>query len=601
MLTTAQDLNNLTRSGSYLIRATNNPNAPINNWLFVTVEGDGADLVLQTLTQDNNDTIRYTRRKAGGNWSAWAKVPNADDVSQSISALKIPNVLYAQGAYNNSYAQMKISTPTGIRNLPIANQTGIAVQILNSATLAVEFAKVYPANSVSYGQMAADLSKSSNAGKIAMIVSRANVGRVDDTNLRSALRKAGSTDLIYNTLTKRGENTFALIGKIGSEGSAQESIIAVDGNSSTFGDFAQVSSVWTSGELMPGNQTVIDGGRITTNSISANQISVGSLSAISANLGKINGGSLDIGSGNFVVTPEGKLTANDAVIRGRIEAESGYFNGVVKASRIEGDVLRLHRMRKTDVRTWEVSIQADDIPILMKPDFRIYTTNKQGFGAVRSHLTQGNAYPIARLELNGVAMPKTTLTMSELESATLNNSSSNNSIVFKNHIIHTFNWMILKRNTVNTVKIVLGANETLDVDHPVVMTSYLAQSDSEYKALMGSVEWKKISDLRRGAANNVSIKETRIPLPDDIYGVKFNFSVGSSNNRGFGLAWKSNNFTEAILPFSHHGSRRNGSYEKTKDAVVYSSYIVLERDGAWEGQTIDLTDIYVLALTDRQV
>lgn len=307
VLTTAQDLNNLTRSGSYLIRATNNPNAPINNWLFVTVEGDGADRVLQTLTQDNNDTIRYTRRKAGGNWSAWAKVPNADDVRQSISALNIPHVLYAQGAYNNSYARMKVSTPSGIRNLPIADQTGIAVQILNSATLAVEFAKVYPPTSTGYAMMAADLSKSSNAGKIAMIVSRANIGQVDDTNLRSALRKAGSTDLIYNTLTKRGENTFALIGKIGSEGSAQESIMAVGGNGGVFGDFAQVSAVWNNGDLMPGSQTLIDGGRITTNSISANQISVGSLSAISANLGHVTAGSINIG-GKFKVDNNGEVT-----------------------------------------------------------------------------------------------------------------------------------------------------------------------------------------------------------------------------------------------------------------------------------------------------
>lgn len=601
VLTTAQDLNNLTRSGSYLIRATNNPNAPINNWLFVTVEGDGADMVLQTLTQDNNDTIRYTRRKAGGNWSAWAKVPNADDVSQSISALKIPNVLYAQGAYNNSNAQMKISTPTGIRNLPIANQTGIAVQILNSATLAVEFAKVYPANSVSYGQMAADLSKSSNAGKIVMIVSRANVGRVDDTNLRSALRKAGSTDLIYNTLTKRGNNTFALIGKIGSDGSAQESIMAVGGDGGVFGDFAQVSSVWTSGELMPGNQTVIDGGRITTNSITANQISVGSLSAISANLGEIWGGSLNIGNGNFVVTSQGNLTARNAVIQGRIEAESGYFNGVVKASRIEGDVLRLRRMRKTGARTWEVSIQTDEIPTLMRPDFRICTTNTQGFGAVRSNLTLGNRYPVAQLKLNGVVMPKTTLTTSELESASLNNSSSLNNIIVKNHLIHTFNWMVLRRNAVNTVEIVLGENETLDVDHPVLMTSYLAQSDSEYTALRGGVVWKKIGDLRRGAVNNTRVKETIIQLPDNIYGVKFNFSIGSADNRMAGLVWRDNNFSETVLPFSHHGSRRNGSYEKTKETVVYSSSIVLQRDGAWEGQTIDLTDVYVLVPTDRQV
>ena len=611
---------------SYVLKATNNVNAPINTRLFVTVAGDGTGLILQTVTRDNDSTVRYTRRKVGGTWSDWAKEVSADDVQQSISALKIPNVLYAQGAYNNSYAQMKVSTPSGIRNLPIADNVGIAVQILNISTLGVEYAKVYPANATSYAQLAADLGKSSYNGKIVMIVSRANVGRVDDTNLRSALRRAGSTDLIYNTLNKRGNNTFALIGKIGSEGSAQESIMAVGGSGGVFGDFAQVSAVWNNGDLMPGSQTMIDGGRITTNSITANQISVGSLSAISANLGDIDGGSLDIGNGNFVVTsqgnltarnavitggsldvgdgnfvvtPQGNLTARNAVIQGRIEAESGYFNGVVKASRIEGDVLRLHRMRKTGARTWEVSIQTDEIPTLMKPDFRIYTTNTQGFGAARSNLTQGNRYPVAQLKLNGVVMPKTTLTTSEIKSASLNNSNSSDNIIFKSHLIHTFNWMVLRRNVVNTVEIVLGENETLDVDHPILMTSYLAQSDSEYKALMGGVVWKKIGDLHRGTANSVSTVETKIRLPDNIYGVKFNFSIGSSDNRMAGLVWRDNNFSETILPFSHHGSRRNGSYEKTKETVVYSSSIVLHRDGAWEGQTIDLTDVYVLVPTDR--
>lgn len=307
VLTTAQDLNNLTNSGSYVIKATNNPNAPITNWLFVTVEGDGRERILQTVTRDNDSTVRYTRRKVGGSWSDWAKEVNADDVRQSISALNIPHVLYAQGAYNNSYAQMKVSTPSGIRNLPIADQTGIAVQILNVSTLGVEFAKVYPATSLSYGQMAADLGKSSYNGKIVMIVSRANIGQVNDTNLRSALRRAGSTDLIYNTLTKRGNNTFALIGKIGSEGSAQESIMAVGGNGGVFGDFAQVSAVWNNGDLMPGSQTLIDGGRITTNSITANQISVGSLSAISANLGHVTAGSINIG-GKFRVDSNGEVT-----------------------------------------------------------------------------------------------------------------------------------------------------------------------------------------------------------------------------------------------------------------------------------------------------
>nr|DAF17537.1 MAG TPA: Minor structural protein 4 [Caudoviricetes sp.] len=307
VFTTAQDLNSLTNSGSYVIKAANNPNAPITNWLFVTVEGDGRDRILQTVTRDNNSTVRYTRRKVGGTWSDWAKEVSADDVQQSISALKIPNVLYAQGAYNNSYAQMKVSTPSGIRNLPIADNIGIAVQILNISTLGVEFAKVYPANATSYAQLAADLSKTAYNGKIVMIVSRANVGRVDDTNLRSALRRAGSTDLIYNTLNKRGNNTFALIGKIGSEGSAQESIMAVGGSGGVFGDLAQVSAVWNNGDLMPGSQTLIDGGRITTNSITANQISVGSLSAISANLGHVTAGSINIG-GKFKVDANGDVT-----------------------------------------------------------------------------------------------------------------------------------------------------------------------------------------------------------------------------------------------------------------------------------------------------
>ena len=307
LFTTAQDLNNLTLSGSYVLKATNNVNAPINTRLFVTVAGDGTGLILQTVTRDNDSTVRYTRRKVGGTWSNWAKEVSADDVQQSISALKIPNVLYARGAYNNSYAQMKVSTPSGIRNLPIADNIGIAVQILNISTLGVEFAKVYPANATSYAQLAADLGKSSYNGKIVMIVSRANVGQVDDTNLRSALRRAGSTDLIYNTLNKRGNNTFALIGKIGSEGSAQESIMAVGGSGGVFGDFAQVSAVWNNGDLMPGSQTLIDGGRITTNSITANQISVGSLSAISANLGHVTAGSINIG-GKFRVDSNGEVT-----------------------------------------------------------------------------------------------------------------------------------------------------------------------------------------------------------------------------------------------------------------------------------------------------
>ena len=343
--------------------------------------------------------------------------------------------------------------------------------------------------------------------------------------------------------------------------------------------------------------------KLAANAVTANKMNVSELSAISSNLGSINGGSLDIGSGNFTVTPDGMLEAKNAVIHGRIEAESGYFNGTVKASHIEGDVLRLHRMNKINANTWEIKIQADEVPTLMRPDFKIYTSNsvRFGFGGVLNGGKAGYAEPVARLELNGTVMPKTTLKASEITNAVLNTDASKNYFVTNEKQIHSFNWMLLRRDAVNTIRVTLGGNETFDMDVPVLMTSYLAQSDPEYKALMGGVEWRKIGNLSRGRAGSVQQKETKIPLPDNIYGVKFHYSIGSSDNRMVGLFWSDNNGTETILQHGYHGSRREGYYEKTKDNVAASSSIILRRDGAWEGQTVDLTEVYVLVAAGRQL
>lgn len=343
--------------------------------------------------------------------------------------------------------------------------------------------------------------------------------------------------------------------------------------------------------------------KLAANAVTANKMNVNELSAISSNLGSINGGSLDIGGGNFTVTSGGLLEARNAVIHGRIEAESGYFNGTVKASHIEGDVLRLHRMNKINANTWEIKIQADEVPTLMRPDFKIYTSNsvRFGFGGVLNGGKAGYAEPVARLELNGTVMPKTTLKASEITNAVLNTDVSKNYFVTNEKQIHSFNWMLLRRDAVNTIRVTLGGNETFDMDVPVLMTSYLAQSDPEYKALMGGVEWRKIGNLSRGRASSVMQKETKIPLPDNIYGVKFHYSIGSSDNRMVGLFWSDNNGTETILQHGYHGSRREGYYEKTKDNVAASSSIILRRDGAWEGQTVDLTEVYVLVAVGRQL
>lgn len=338
--------------------------------------------------------------------------------------------------------------------------------------------------------------------------------------------------------------------------------------------------------------------KLAANSVTANKMNVNELSAISSNLGSINGGSLDIGGGNFTVTPDGMLEARNAVIHGRIEAESGYFNGTVKASHIEGDVLRLHRMSKINANTWEIKIQADEVPTLMRPDFKIYTTNEErlSYGSLR-----GIPSSVSRFELNGAVMPKTTFHTSEILGGKLFGRESEVFLSLRKRQIHSFNWMMLRRNGVNTIRVTLGENETFDMDVPVLMTSYLAQSDPEYKALIGGIEWRKIGNLSRGRASSVQQKETKIPLPDNIYGVKFHYSVGSSDNRLAGLFWRDNNGTETVLPYGYHGNRREGYYEKTKDNVATSSSIVLRRDGAWEGQTVDLTEVYVLVATGRQL
>lgn len=340
--------------------------------------------------------------------------------------------------------------------------------------------------------------------------------------------------------------------------------------------------------------------KLAANAVTANKMNVNELSAISSNLGSINGGSLDIGGGNFTVTPSGLLEARNAVIHGRIEAESGYFNGTVKASHIEGDVLRIHRMNKINANTWEIKIQTDEVPTLMRPDFKIYTSNVVKFASfVNSTGGRVNyAEPVAQVELNGVIMPKSTLKTSEIDNTQLNSTKSSNYIFTNEKQIHSYNWMMLRRNEVNTIRVTLGRNETFDMDVPVLMTSYLAQSDPEYKALMGGLEWKKIGNISQGRASSIQ-RETTMPLPDNIYGVKFHYSVGSADNRLVGLFWRDNNGTETVFPFGYYGNRREGYYEKVKDNVAHSSSIVLRRDNAWEGQTVDLTEVYVLVPVGR--
>ena len=77
--------------------------------------------------------------------------------------------------------------------------------------------------------------------------------------------------------------------------------------------------------------------KIAVNSVTADKIAVNSLSAINANMGAITSGSLNIGSGRFVVNTSGDLTVKSAITGARTELTSKTYK-VYDAS----GVLRVH-------------------------------------------------------------------------------------------------------------------------------------------------------------------------------------------------------------------------------------------------------------------
>lgn len=83
VLTSVQDLNNLTFEGNYVIKATNNANSPIGNWLVVRVEGSG-DRLHQTISADNDPNLSYTRTFNGW-WSAWQRTVTGGNIMAQIN------------------------------------------------------------------------------------------------------------------------------------------------------------------------------------------------------------------------------------------------------------------------------------------------------------------------------------------------------------------------------------------------------------------------------------------------------------------------------------------------------------------------------------
>lgn len=130
----------------------------------------------------------------------------------------------------------------------------------------------------------------------------------------------------------------------------------------------------------------LDGNRLHAGSITAREIRAGSVTAerlaadavegrhITAGAelrspvleaGVMRGGRIDIGNGQFTVDGNGLMTANQGVFRGRIEAEDGYFRGTVYADRIEGDVLKMHRLEEVSTGHYRLVVPHQRLPVIV--------------------------------------------------------------------------------------------------------------------------------------------------------------------------------------------------------------------------------------------
>lgn len=400
----------------------------------------------------------------------------------------------------------------------------------------------------------------------------------------------------------------------------------------------QKNRVGINGELVVNGKAVVDnlnagdihGDKITANTLDANRLKAGSvtareiganavtadkiqvadLSAVSSNLGSITGGSLNIGEGNFTVSSDGILTANNAVIRGRIEADSGYFNGLIKASRIEGDVMKVHRMRKLSDRVWELELPADELPRMIKPDFSVVSdTTYQLYSKDNYNIERRKVK--AALLLNGEKLKSyETKEVYDVGVKAFERSVRYGGLTYDARLSYRtrvdYAWYAVAAGKPVVLRLELADYETADA--PVVLASYLSPFDWEYKALAGKLVWRTFKDevrfeypdLMRNAGTyqkvstrggNPSLGKS-LKLPDNIYGLSFEYRVNTNSDWACGLHWDR---SDALIDAKAYDTTYNEQFKAFSaetNGVAAASNILFSASRGW--QRAELRNIRVL-------
>lgn len=357
---------------------------------------------------------------------------------------------------------------------------------------------------------------------------------------------------------------------------------------------------------------------IGANAVTADKIKVTDLSAVSSNLGSITGGSLNIGDGNFTVSPEGVLTANNAVIRGRIEADSGYFNGTVRASSIEGDVMKAHRLRWTEGNNWVLDLGKDPLPRVLIPNLRtISDTDK----------------PVAKLTLNGKVLNpievkenvlfeyysygnRTYYRYEDLPSSVRSDGEYKTHTGFHVKTRREYPIQIIPAGKPISLKLTLASHES--VFSPFVSVSYLSQSDYEYKQLLGKMVWRtfagsfrydnkrqvylggdrRVHNYQNQMTNHWEPYGGLLQLPDNIYGISFEYRLYTNGDWSTMITFDRSDAYEVVRKYRSSEFGQYFLYEKEFDTAIPKSNLLFFVEKWW--QYIELRNIRVLIPESRE-
>lgn len=305
----------------------------------------------------------------------------------------------------------------------------------------------------------------------------------------------------------------------------------------------------------------------------------------------IEGGSLNIGGGQFTVASDGSLVAQNAVVRGRIEGESGYFNGTIKASRIEGDVMKIVRMKKLSNTVWEASIQAEALPMMVRPDFEVRTVNPDHARrnqATAEFLVDGKRQPVFR--------------SFETRVTSVMEDEKHNTIGVKTDYTATtsYGWYVLPRNKSVLLRLQLAENETPTTPIPCLQTAYLSPSDAEYKTLIGKMVWRRLTDYVRLKVSWLEngMWKAVYGLPDDIYGLRLKYLTDNNSEWANGIVWMQDGTATVIKVNStanHAAAPRQ--YTREVNQASSSNAVILSARNDW--QWMELRDVEVLVPEDR--